>query len=243
MRPNNSRVGCTGIIYDGVNISDTFQVVDVSVPLLPTFEAVTHELPQRPGSYFASRKVGTRQITLKLRLDAGSRDPLEIFRQWRDVSHVLDKPTPRKLYLDEDRYCWAMMVGESDIDDKAYCGEVEFTMMCFDPYFYGQERSFSLKAGSNPIDVKGACEAYPTLELTATGASVRVTNEGTGDYVLVPGTKSGSKLTMDMERQTVTMGGEYVPVDLLSDYFAITGSAKVSVSGATGTLKYRERYL
>lgn len=243
MRMNYSRVGCKGIVYDGVDVTKTFQVVDISIPLLPTFEAVTHELAQRPGSYFASRKVGTRQINLKLRLDAESRDPMEIFRQWREVSNIFDKPDPRKLYLDEDKYCWAMMVGESDIDDDAYYGDVEFTLMCFDPYFYGAEHEVSLSAGTTSFDVQGACEAYPTLELTATGTSVTVKDETSGDYVLVPDTASGAKLVMDAERQTVTMGGEYVPVDLLSDYFSLDGTAKVTLTGATGTLRYQERFI
>lgn len=244
MRMNYSRVGCTGIVFDGVNLSDAFQVVDVSIPLLPTFSAVTHELAQRPGSYFASRKVGTREIAVKLRLDAEDRNPLQIFKAWRELSAIFNKPDPRKLQLDEERYCHAMMVGESEVENEAYYGVVEFTFICFDPYFYGREHEIALgDGGTASFDVQGSVEVYPKLELTATADSVLVTNAVTGDYVRVPDTASGSKVAIDMERQTATIGGEYAPVHLASDFFPVEGAAKVKVDGASGTLAYEERYL
>lgn len=244
MRLNYSRIGCSGIIYDGVNISDTFQVVDVSIPLLPTFEAVTHELAQRPGSYFAARNVGMREIKIKLRLDAESRDPMEIFKAWREVSAIFNKPTPRKLYLDESRYCNAMMVGESEITDEAYYGVVEFTFVCFDPYFYGEEHSIALSNGSTAsFNIQGAVEAYPKLDLTASSTAITITNTVTAEYVRIPGTASGSSVTVDMERQIATIGGEFAPVDLASDFFSIEGAASVRVSGASGTLVYKERFI
>lgn len=244
MRMNYSRTGCSGLIFDGVNISDAFQIVDIKIPLLPTFTAVTHELAQRPGAYFASRKVGTREVTVKLRLDAETRDPMGIFKAWRELSAIFNKPDPRKLQLDEERYCWAMMVGESEIEDEAYYGVVEFTFMCFDPYFYGTEHEIAVANGSNmSFNVQGGVEAYPVLELTATTSYVLVTNSVTGEYVRVPNTASGSKVVVDMERQTATIGGEFAPVHLESDFFTIGGAARIKVTGANGTLKYKERFL
>ena len=246
MRLNYSRTGASGLIYDGHNLSDTFQIVDVSIPLLPTIEAVTHELAQRPGSYFASRKVGTREIKVKLRLDAETRDPMGIFHAWREVSGIFNKKEPRKLYLNEEKYCNALLVGESQLTDEAYYGVVELTFVCFDPYFYGAEHVIALTNNSTSMfDVKGGdgIAAYPKLELTATTTSVTVTNMVTGDYVTVPNTANGSSVKIDMERQIATIGNAYAPVNLLSDFFGVEGAAQVKVVGASGTLKYEERYL
>lgn len=241
MKLNYNRIGCTGISYDGVNLSDVFEVVDVHIPLLPTFEAVTQELAQRPGAYFASRKVGTREITMKLRLNAESRCPLDIFQAWREYSQVFNKPTPRKLMLNEEKYCYALMVGDTPIEDEAYYGTVELSFVCYDPYFYGEEHAVPLTS-STSFEIKGGVSCYPTLELTATGSSVTVTNQKTAEFVKVS-TASGTKLVIDMERQIVTEGGEYVPVDLSSDFFPLEGSCSLKLTGATGTMKYRERFL
>lgn len=244
MRLNYSRTGASGLMYDGENLSDTFQIVDVSIPLLPTIEAVTHDLAQRPGSYFASRKVGTREIKVKLRLDAETRNPMGIFHAWREVSGIFNKTEPKKLYLNEDKYCNALLVGESQPEDEAYYGVVELSFLCFDPYFYGKEHEIALSNNATAtFDVKGSVAAYPTLELTATTTSVTVTNVVTGDFVTIPSTKSGSKVAVDMERQLATIGGEFAPVNLLSDFFSVEGAAQVKIAGASGTLRYKERFL
>lgn len=243
MRLNYSRQGCTGISYDGVNLSDTFVIEDVSIPLLPTFEAVTQELAQRPGAYFSSRKVGTREVKVRLRLDAESRCPVDIFKAWREFSDVFNKPDPRPLKLNDDKFVNALVIGDTEIESTAYYGTVEVAFMCFDPFFYGQDHSIPLPTGTTAFTVLGAVSAYPVIEATASSGTVTVTDVRTAEYVRVPGLASGSKLVIDMERQTATIGGEYVPVDLLSDFFAIDGDVQIRLAGASGTLTYRERYL
>lgn len=244
MRFNYSRTGATGLMYDGENLADMFQIVDVSIPMLPTIEAVTHDLAQRTGSYFASRKVGTREVRVKLRLDAETRDPMGIFQAWRDVSGIFNKSEPKRLQLNEELYCNALLVGDTSITNEAYYGVVELSFLCFDPFFYGREHEVALSNNATAtFDVAGAVAAYPTLELTAAATSVTVTNVATGEFVTIPSTQSGARIAIDMERQLSTIGGAYAPVNLLSDYFPIEGAAQIRVSGASGTLRYEERYL
>lgn len=244
MRLNYSRTGATGLMFDGQNLTDTFQIVDVSIPALPKIEAITHDLAQHAGSYFASRKVGTREIKVKLRLDAETRDPMGIFHAWREVSGMFNRSEPRKLQLNEETYCNALLVGDTPITNEAYYGVVELAFLCFDPFFYGKEHEIALSNNATAtFDVQGDYPAYPTLELTANTTAVTVTNVATGDFVTIPDTRSGARIAIDMERQLSTIGGEYAPVDLLSDYFPIEGTAQVRLSGASGTLRYEERYL
>ena len=246
MRLNYSRTGASGLIYNGHNLTDIFQVVDVSIPLLPTIEAATHELAQRPGSYFASRNIKTREIKVKLRLDAETRDPMGIFHAWRDVSGIFNQKEPKRLYLNEDKYCNALLIGESQLTDEAYYGVVELTFMCFDPYFYGEEHEIALSNNAvTTFEVKCGenVTAFPKLELTATTTSVTVTNVATAEFVAIPNTLNGSAVKIDMERQIATIGNAYAPVNLLSDFFDIEGKAQIRLAGATGTLRYEERYL
>ena len=241
---NMSQAGAHGLVYDGENLSDLFIVEDVSVSAYPTVEAVTRELAQRPGSYFASRKVATREIGVRLRLVTDSRDPLKVFQAWRALSPKLAKPEPRKLRLGEELHCFAMMAGDSGIEVVGRCGVTEVTFVCYDPYFYGAEHEVALSNNATAaFNVKGTEPAYPKMTLTAVATSVTATNLVTGDYVTVPGTKSGSRVTIDMERQLATIGGEFAPVNLLSDFFNVEGAAQVKVSGASGTLAYEERFL
>ncbi len=243
MRYNYSKSGCAGIIYDGVNLSDIFVVEDVRVPVLPSITASTLSLPHRPGEYYCSEQLGTRTVTIRLRVDAESRCPLDVFRSWREVSPLVHKAEPKKLYLDEDLYVWAKLTGETEIEQSAYYGTVELSFTCFDPYFYGPVHSIPLVNGANAFSM--ACEAYPELELSAVSSTVKVLNEDTGDFVQVsvPDYYSGMKLVVDMEKQTCRTSTRYVAPDLLSDFFLLSGVARVRLIGASGTLRYQERRL
>ncbi len=244
MRFNFGQQGCTSLVYDGVNLADTFEVVSISLPLLPTLTAVTMDAADRPGLYFASRKVGTRTVKVRLRLDAESRCPLDIFQAWSSVSEQVCKSEPRPLHIGEGRHVNAMLTGETQIEDKGHSGEVELTFTCFDPYVYGQEHEAHL-SGTTTVSVSGGAYVFPVLDIEATSTTVKVANADTGDYVRVPNVSVGAKLSMDMERQTVVNAlGEYVPVDLMSDFFPLpVGDTPVKVDGCTATLRYRERSL
>lgn len=244
MRLNYGRVGCTRLEYAGVNLAEVFQIVDVDLPMLPPVEAKVHELAQRPGAYFASRRMGTRQVVVRLRLDAETRDPLGIAAALREYSPIFNQAEPRRLDLGDGLWCMAMPTGETPVENRAYYGEVEITFTCFDPYVYGPEHSVELAAGvAREVRVAGSVEAWPTLALTATAANVRASNEDTGEYVLIPNVTPGARVVIDMERQTATAGTGYAPYDLLSDFFSISDGAHVKVTGAAGELTYTERYL
>lgn len=241
MRFNLSRSGCDGIVFDGFRLSDIFVVEDVVIPALPEITAKTMSLAQRAGEYYCSDAIGPRPVKITLRVDAESRCPLDIFKAWREVSGRIRTSEPRKLQLDEQWYCWAKLTGSTEIERRAYYGVVEATFTCFDPYFYGPTRKLSLASGLNEFAM--ACEAYPVLELTASGSSVRVQDERTGDFVLVDGLSSGKALTIDMERQCCSTPDGFRECDLMSDFFALSGDVRLRVTGASGVLSYQEKAL
>ena len=242
---NLDGVGCPGIIYDGVNLSDIFEVHDIQVPLLPSIEAVTQEMAQRPGAYFQSRKVATREITMKLGLNARSRCPLDIYHAWREQSGLLAKPEPRKLFLKEDRYIWAMLTGESGIENLGYRGVAELTFSCFDPFFYGRERTVDLAAGSNQVQVRGGAAAYPVFTVSGVSGAFTLTNSGTGEMVRVAGLTQATVLRIDMTNYRCTVNGNYKPADIsVTDFWPLEpGTATLQLSGGSGTMTYEERYL
>lgn len=241
---NGGAVGATGLYYDGVDLTQTFQLVDIDISVLPTITAKTLDLAQRAGSYFVAREVGERLITVTLRLDANTRDPMAIYKEWRSVSSKLSKTEPKQLRFNETSYCYALLVGDTFIEDEAYYGDVELTFKCFDPYIYGAEHTENLSNNTaKSITVAGTEPAFPVLTLTASATSVTITNVTTGDYISIPDTSNGASIVVDMEKQLTKVGNVYAPIYLSSRYFSIVGTQSVKVAGASGTLVYRERYL
>jgi phage-related protein len=241
MRPNLSEVGCSGIVYDDENLSDTFEVHDISIPLLPEIDAVSQELAKRPGAYFALRKVLTRDITLKLAINAESRCPVDIFEAWKGVSDKVAKNEPKPLYLNNDIYINAMLVGESNIELLGYRGAIELTVRAYDPFFYGQTHTETI---GDTVTIEGGEYVYPTFTIKTTATTVKLTAP-TGEVIQVDNLKSGATLIVDTEKQLCTVNGNYAPINIeVSDFFSLAlGEQKVTITGGTGTFEYTERWL
>ena len=242
---NLDGAGCPGIIYDGVNLSDIFEVHEIHVPMLPPIEAVAQEMAGRPGAYFQSRKVKTREITMKLGLNARSRCPLDIYHAWREQAGLLAKTEPRKLYLKEDRYIWAVLTGESGIENLGYRGVAELTFSCFDPCFYGQEHTVQLQSGSNSVQINGGVAAYPTFTITPSSDSFALVNGDTNEKVVVPSVTESTVLRIDMANCRCTANGNYKPCNIsVTDFWPLEpGTANLVLSSGTGTMTYEERFL
>lgn len=238
--PNSSQVGCTHVTYDGYKLSDTFEIQRLTIPLHPRIDAVDMTVPDRPGTYFSSRNIGTRDITMRLLLNAQSRCPVQIADAWTGVSSYVTKSEPKKLYLD-DVYVWAMLVGTTMIDDQGYRGAIDLTFRCFDPYIYGDDKTVNLAQGSNTFSVTGDSPTWPVITLTVPSGPATVGN-GT-DSVVIP--DATGTTVIDMEAQRCTVGGVWRPVDpTQTDFWALKpGSNTVTLSAGSATLAYTERWL
>ena len=240
---NNNRYGTTGLYYDSVELSRVFQIMDIQTSLLPTLKNDVRTLAQRPGSYFERQRIETRNIQLKLRLDCGTRDPQEIIKAWREEKRYLYKDEPKQMRLRETKYCNAILVGETPIKYEGTYGVVTFNFVCYDPFVYGDIHQQALSEGEQEITFEGELNTFPILLLTASGTTLKVTNQDTGEFVSVPGLASGRSVYIDMGSQLTVVGNAYKPVDLLSDYFAVEGTQSLKVEGGSGDIYYIERYL
>lgn len=240
MQPNNGQVGCTRVVYDGFTLSDVFEIHDLSIPVHPKIDAAEIAAAQRPGSYFCSRKIGTRDITLKLAVNAGSRCPVDIADAWREVAPHVTKDEPKRLYLG-DVYVNALLVGSTKVELLGYRGAVELTFRAFDPYIYGEEKTVQLAAGDNAVTVGGGAETWPVI--TATVGSGALTIASGTDAVVIP--DATGTTVVDMEAQRCTVGGEWRAVDpTATDFWSLQpGENTVSLSAGSAVMTYVERWL
>ena len=240
---NLGRVGCTGIVYDGINLSDVFEIRDLKMTVLPKIEAVLMDIAQMSGSYFVARKIRTREIKMTLALDAQSRCPVDIFQAWREHSNTIAKSKPAPLQLGEDAYVMAMLTDDTEIENEAYKGVVELTFTCFDPFFYGDEHIENLNAGDNVFPVYGRYATWPIIEVTGVTGSVEIRE---GSRVLkVDDLTESDTVIVDMERHCCMIDDVYKPADPeVSDFWPLqTGMVTVNLSAGSAVLRYQERSL
>ena len=240
MQPNNGQVGCTRVVYDGVTLSDTFEVHDLRIPVHPKITPAEMTAAERPGSYFCSRKIATRDIVMKLAVNAGSRCPVDIADAWREVAPLVTKDEPKKLYLG-DVYVNAMLIGSTIVELLGYRGAVELTFRAFDPYIYGEEKTVNLAQGDNTVTVGGGEATWPVI--TATVASGPLTVGNGTEAVVIP--DAAGTTVIDMDAQRCTVGGAWRACDpTQTDFWQLqVGTNTVSLSAGSAVMKYIERWL
>ena len=245
MRLNLSNIGHNFLVYDGVNLSDFFVVRTFDMPLLPSIEAASIAIDGKAGEWFASRKVQTRDIVIGLGTLNETKNRKDIMAAWFNLSDKLAKDKVCKLEIGNGLYVNALLIGDTSINTDGKWSIVNVTFRCFDPYIYGKEYTETLKSGTTTINVKGKCSTFPVINLTASSSTVLLTDLDTGDRIRYTGMASGTKIVVDMANYKSTVNGVYKAADLtVSDFWPLhTGDNRLQLTGATGSLTYREMYL
>lgn len=244
MRHNLERVGYKELIFDGVRLSDYFVVRSLNMPLLPTIEANTLQVDGKPGAYYMSRSIGTRDVMVGLGILNDTRSKKEIIKAWIDLSDKLDKEHVCKLEIGNGLYVNAALVGDTATTTNGRWSIVDVTFRCFDPYIYGREHTEQIATGLNAIRVISKAKTYPKFELSG-ATDITLTNNNTGDRIRVPGLIASQKLTIDMANHVCKIGETYKAADpTVSDFWPIAGGdITLNLSAGSGTMTYREAYL
>lgn len=245
MRTNLSEIGYKFLVYDGVNLSDHFIVRTFEMPMLPSVEASSVKIDGRAGEWYASRRYSVRDIDVGLGILNDTRDRPDALKTWLMLSDKLTKDKVCKLELGGGLYVNALLVGDTSMTTNGRWSIVNVTFRCFDPYIYGEEHTETLKAGANTLYIKGKCPTYPVLTLKATTTTVQVQDTDTTDRVRIPSTASGNNIVVDMGQHRCTLNDAYKPADpTVTDFWPLRiGENHITVTGASGTLTYREMYL
>lgn len=243
-----NKIGDWHLIYDGVPLSDHFIVKSIEMPLMPSIEASTIAVDGKPGLWFASRKIGTRDIVVHLAMMNDNKDRVDMMVKWMQQADTLAKDGPRKLELGGGYYVNAMMIGDSLINRRnGYWGETDLTFRCFDPYIYGETHTVDLKAGDNTFMVHGKQPVWPVFEVTGHNSSAPniITDAKTAKLVKVNTLTPSTRLVVDMEQHKCTVNGVYKAVDpSVTDFFSLApGENTIKLAYGTGTVTYRETYL
>lgn len=250
MRHNMGRLDLEGVhnvVFDGHDLSEAFEVLDINPGGFPEVTDLTAELPGDAGEHYFGRRLGARDVTVSLSLHTFTTDPLEILREWRRYSPLLTRPTPGRLYLDDEMYLMAVLTGETPISFLGERALVEVTFRCHDPYFHGETHTIALDPEqATAFRIVSQCDTWPTLDLGATGSTVEVREKTSGLVVAVPDAQ-GKTLHVDTNAMRVEDDdGTFVPVDMAkTDFFPLSPNVtcEVTITGATGTLTYEERAL
>ena len=216
--------------------------------LAPKITDSTVTVPGRPGAILMRSQMKPLEIPAEIRLKLAPCTSEDTAKIWRMLAGILITSDERKLVLPEspDLYYMAKVTDAGEFDTLWYTGSCEIKLTAYDPIAYGKTRSASVSAGSSVLRIGGTFETYPVFELKAKSSTrVRITNEDTGDFVLMATSPSANAaISVDMDAQTLRMNTNLQKIDVGSDFFALKpGENHIYITGASGTVSWRERWL
>lgn len=246
MRYGLKYVGAQNVYYDGVNLSDYFDITDVGIQVVPTVELASTAIPGKVGNHFDSVDYGERTITFRMSRLGYDRNKIHITQVFREFLPLLVRDRPCPLSIDEHNEIYAVLTGAEDLERMGMRGIVEVTFTAEDPYFYGDTKQVELEAGDNEVYISNPYSVLPTFEVIGATDPLVITNKDTGDRVYISDTvKPESRVIVDAGNERCTINGSYLPVDpQFNDFFTLPpGLTNISLSSGAGVLTYRERIL
>lgn len=231
------------IRFSGVNIGAYFRGISIERTALPNIEPQTVEIPRKMGTTVLGVQVAPLEITITGAINAQKAQDVATIRRALARALMPDEDGSLKALVLPDQpdvTYFAIVSGSTGLDRGYNHPHVTITFLVPDGCAYGPEVTKSL--GSS-FTVDGDLPALPIVNVSnlsagSTATISRTDTTGTRQVKLTARTSGG--VSCDMATDKVTNGA----LSLDSDPFSLApGSVSTSISGASGTIKYRERWL
>lgn len=237
------------MIYNGIDLQEHFKKLTFSESILPEIENDIYRLAGSPGYHLRSRDLGSRYFNIEIEVEE---DPYKGFdEQYSALANILytDEPKPLIFHSNPSKVYYALVSSVSDINKLRHFGVMNIEFMCLDPFIYSANESIVENFQEKTIINSGAYPATGKMVIDINNSLnfLRVTNQKSGEFIYIEDSlKRGDEVLIDLENQLVKKNDHLImnKLYLESDFFELpTGEFKITMSGGTGTLSFRERWL
>jgi predicted phage tail component-like protein len=173
---------------------------------------------------------------------------LDSLRGWlltKKTAELVTDKEPNRIYV-------AILYDETDLEEIANFGEGTLNFAVPEGIKYGSEKTYNFTNDTvNPVN-NGTAKTKPTITatFTATASELKVTHEGTGQYVrVIRNFIAGDVLELDFAKEKITINGIVSMTSLdwaNSDFFSLVpGSNTLNatpVGVANTEIKYLEKW-
>lgn len=224
-----------------------FQTLTVDGRGLLPIEAEVETIGGRPGRFFKSARLGTRSISVSVRLFAPDHHAFRLlYEKLNLLLAQTGRITPQPLRFSDEvnRYYQALFVSADIPDELSHDQIIKLWFMCYDPFKYSNERTVS----GNLIQYNGHELSYPQVSVTLrqAGSELRLLHVQKQQYVRLRGDFNvGDVVVFDMAKRTVSHRGRLAleRLDMVhSRFFALDqGANNLSCNlNATIETQFRE---
>jgi predicted phage tail component-like protein len=225
--------------YKGIASDGKLKVLKVTRSVLPPSSNKLMEIDGKSGALFISKKHGVKKIEVEVAILG------DYVSKKRDIADWLDADKPEALILSDepDKTDFALIDGDTDMDEILDNGFGTITFICPDPYSVGADRT--VNAGT--INYGGTAETFPVVTATATASASQFSITNGDDNVTVNApVVAGDVLMIDMSKGKVTKNGTLImsTVTFESEFWSLKKGTNTvtSSAGFTTVLDFKERF-
>jgi predicted phage tail component-like protein len=227
--------------YKGISSQGKLKVVKVTRSILPPSQNKFLEMDGKPGALFLSKKHGIKKIEVEVAIISGTlRGDIRDIADWLDA----DQPSEFTASDEPDLLDYAILDGDTDVDEIYEAGFGTITFLCPDPYSRRWEVTESLVAGANSVWYDGTAPTYPVITATFSTAKTFFEISNGVDKVRIEGSLSTTTtLVIDFNTGKVTLNGtlNQQTITLDSDFFSIKKGTNTITVSSGATMKFTER--
>lgn len=153
------------IKFNDQDLPSYVKIKSIETGLTPPISQTTLQVPGRYGEYDFGNGIGARTIDVSYFIIADS--PADLRTKAREFAKWLYSDEPKKLVLldEPDKYYWAKVTGNLDLQEAFRTGEGKIQFYCSDPFAYTDEQGYTFDPLNPAILPNGGVFAtYPRFE-------------------------------------------------------------------------------
>ena len=230
------------IIFNGHELSSQVpgaHVIEITVGDI-SMEHNTQQRISSPGSIFASKRDGTRTISIQIELPFDKEDAIinyNLLRAWAETN----QPAPLYLPNRTNGYINCIISSVSNMNIKTWYEPVSLTFVAYDPYFYGVTQTADC---DETFRVSGDADADFVLTKQNDAAIVNPSwlIDGT-QHISFTGTIGAGLLTIDSSKGLAQLGNQSVMALLnYETRFTPLAPGTHTLTGSGGSISWIERW-
>jgi predicted phage tail component-like protein len=185
------------VTYAGAELTDFFTVTKVNKSILPPREISLLEVPSRHGAYFTGARYGVRKIEYEVLVKSST--ATELMDTIRLLAFCVDVAEPSEL-MDSDepnKYYYAILSGDTPVDEMMDIGKGTLTFLCMDPFAYSAESKTT-----NPVGRKfnfvneGTATTFPKFTVNFQNAATFVSFTSPDGTILIGNPSSPEQIVL-----------------------------------------------
>jgi predicted phage tail component-like protein len=135
------------------------------LPAMAPVNRIKKEVGGKPGAYLVRSDIGIRELSIPVLLINSNFDNFELLKE--DLAEWLYHEEAKTLeFSDEPNRIYYAFINQSvDIDELVNKGRGTLNFVCYDPFKYGPERTYTFPSDYVSVTNEGTHEAKPIFEL------------------------------------------------------------------------------